>query len=282
MWPAVCIVHGVSHIDPRRFKEQAMSTQVVSVRSRKVPTLYEADESKYAGPHPWQIQGWASLVRRVMERRAYTRWVEDACSEVAVTGLEHLDGVEGPCVFIANHSSHLDTLLVHHALPRRFRRRLFFGAAQDRWFVKGKKKLVLKPWYQSLVLGNFPILRGGGSRALSYAHWLLRKKRHVFLFPEGTRSTSSELGEFKLGAAMLALENGATVVPMYLSGLQQIRPKGAREVARGKAGVEILPPIRFSAGSDPKAATEALSQKLNAAHRRHQAGHQDGEMSAAA
>ena len=128
-----------------------MSTQVVNVRSKKVPTLYEADESKYAGPHRWQIQPWAGLVRRIMERRAYTRWVEQACSEVTVTGIEHLDAIDRPCVFIANHSSHLDTLLVHHALPRRVRRRLFFGAAQDRWFVKGKKKTVLKPWTCSLV-----------------------------------------------------------------------------------------------------------------------------------
>ncbi len=241
----------------------------VSFRSRKVPTLYESDESKYAGPHPWQVRGWAKVVRRLMERRAYSRWLEAAVTEINVTGAEHLAAVDGPCVFIANHTSHLDTLLVHGVMPRTVRRRLFFGAAQDRWFVKGKKKLELQPWYQSLVLGNFPILRGGGARALTYAHWLLQNGQHVFLFPEGTRATGAELGEFKKGAALLALQNNVPVVPLYLSGLQAIRPKGSREIRPGAAGVEVLAPIRFSPGSNAAAATELLQSRLNAVHGRY-------------
>jgi len=239
----------------------------VNIRSKKVPTLYEADESKYVGPHRWQVQWWAKGIRRLMERRAYTRWLDDACSEIRVEGLEHLAEIDGPCVFIANHTSHLDTLLVHGAMPRKIRRRLYFGAAQDRWFVRGKKKLELKPWYQSLVLGNFPILRGGGARALSYAHWLLEQEQHVFLFPEGTRATGDELGEFKMGAAILALENDVPVVPLYLSGLKAIRPKGSREVRRGVAGVDILAPVRFSPDSNAAAATALLQARLNAVHR---------------
>lgn len=241
----------------------------VNIRSKKVPTLYEADESKYVGPHRWQIQWWARLTRRLMARRAYTRWLDAACEDIRITGAENLDGINGPCVFIANHTSHLDTLLVHHAVPMHVRARLYFGAAQDRWFVKGKKKLELKPWYQSLVLGNFPILRGGGARALSYAHWLLGRGQHVFLFPEGTRAMNGELGEFKLGAALLALGNDVPVVPVYLSGLREIRPKGSREVRRGRAGIEFLEPVRFSAGSDASAATALLQERMNAVHRRH-------------
>lgn len=252
----------------------------ISLRKRKVPTLYEADESKYVGPHAWQISWWAKAVRRLMEYRAYTRWVEAACEEVHVTGIEHLEGIDGPCVLIANHTSHLDTLVVHHALPRGMRSRLYFAAAQDRWFVKGKKKLTLKPWYQSLVLGNFPILRGGGARALSYARWLLEKRQMVFVFPEGTRATADELGEFKLGAALLALEHDVPVVPIYLSGLRKIRPKGSRDVCRGAAGVEILPAVRFCSGSDPAAATALLQERLTAVHRRH--AQQEAVMSDAA
>ena len=253
-------------------KERNMSSRSeapVSIRSRKVPTLYETDESKYVGPHRWQIQWWAKGIRRAMERRAYTRWLEAACADIQVNGLEHLRHLDGPCVFIANHTSHLDTLLIHGVMPRSIRRRLFFGAAQDRWFVRGKKKLELQPWYQSLVLGNFPILRGGGARALSYAHWLLEKKQHVFLFPEGTRAVGDELGQFKMGAALLAIENDIPVVPLYLSGLQAIRPKGSREVRPGRAGVDILAPVRFSPGSDPAAATALLQERLNAVHRRY-------------
>jgi 1-acyl-sn-glycerol-3-phosphate acyltransferase len=241
-------------------------TSFVNVRSKKVPTLYEADESKYAGPHRWQTQSWARGIRRLMRYKAYTRWVASGCTDVQVVGLEHLENLEGPAIFIANHQSHLDTPVVHAALPERVRKKIYFGAAQDRWFVRGKKKLTLKPWYQSLVLGNFPILRGGGKRALAHAAWLLEQGQHVFLFPEGTRSTNEELGEFKHGATLLALNLGVPVVPMHLHGLQQIRPKGCRTVTKGTARVEILPPVYLQPDSDVAETTNLLRSQLNRVH----------------
>ena len=239
-------------------------------RKKNVPALYETDASRYAGPHRWQTQAWARGVRRLWRRRAYTRWLEEACSSVEVTGLEHLDGIDGPCVFVGNHQSHIDTLVVHAALPEAVKSNLYYGAAQDRWFVKGRKKLVLKPWYQSLALGTFPILRGGGARALDYASELLAGGHHVFLFPEGTRSMNGELGEFKHGATLLAFEHDLPVVPIYLRGLEKIRPKNSREVIRGKAGADILAPIRFAPGSDVAAATDLIRERLSSVHRQHQ------------
>ena len=238
-------------------------------RQKIVPSLYETDTDKYADPHRWQIQPWAKLVRRAWRYRAYTRWTEAACERIDVAGLEHLNGINGPCVFVANHQSHLDTLITQAGLPESVKRKLFYGAAQDRWFVKGKKKLVLKPWYQSLALGTFPIMRGGGKDALSYAHWLLQKNQHVFLFPEGTRATGEELGAFKHGATLLAIENGVPIVPIYLGGLQKMRPKGTKDVVRGVASLEVLPPIEFSTGSDVAAATETIRRRLNRVHLRH-------------
>ncbi len=238
-------------------------------RVKKVPTLYEKDTSKYAGPHAWQVSWWAKLIRKAWHRRTYTRWVDAACSDLQVTGLEHLEQIPGPCIFVANHQSHLDTLVFHEVLPPKIRKQVFYGAAQDRWFVRGKKKMILKPWYQSLALGNFPILRGGGERALRYASWLLKRKQTVFLFPEGTRATSGELGEFKHGASILALEHDVPIVPVYLSGLKNIRPKGSQAAITGQAGVEILPPVVFSPGSDVAAATECIRRRMNRVHVAH-------------
>ena len=250
-----------------------MSGKLVNVRAKKVPTLYEADESLYVGPHSWQTQVWARGVRRLMRPRAYTSWLREACSDVQVRGLEHLEKLNGPAVFIANHQSHIDTLVVNHAMPARVRDHLYFGAAQDRWFVKSrpgkKRKMELQPWYQSLVLGNFPILRGGGTRALSYARDLLDRGEHVFLFPEGTRSTNDALGQFKHGATLLALQAEVPVVPLYLSGLRSIRPKGSREAHRGTAGVDILPPMQFAADVEVANATAALHEQLCRLHVQH-------------
>ncbi len=225
-----------------------------------------AAEPAYAGPHPWQIKPWAQLARRVMRTYAYTRWVDRYCDPLSVTGLQNLRSIEGPAIFVANHQSHMDTLVLFEAMPERIKRNLYFGAAADRWFVKGKKKLVLQPWYQSMVLGNFPIVRGGGAKALEYAGWLLRQGECVCIFPEGTRTTKDELGRFKPGVSILALELDVPVIPIYLSGLREMRPKGALRAKAGPAGVDVLAPVRFQRGTTVDDATATLRNALAARH----------------
>jgi len=58
----------------------------------------------------------------------------------------------------------MDTLVLFEAMPERVKRNLYFGAAADRWFRQRQEKLVLQPWYQSMVLGNFPIVRAAVRR----------------------------------------------------------------------------------------------------------------------
>lgn len=234
-------------------------------------TLYENDASKYVGGHKWQIGVPARLVRRALRHRAYTRWIDEAFTEVIVQGAEHFDALDGPAVFVGNHQSHLDTLLVHAALPERIRSSLYFGAAQDRWFVKGRKKLELQPWYQSLALGNFPIVRGGGRAALAHGQWLLSKGQNVFLFPEGTRARHDKLGEFKHGATLLAREASVPIVPLYLSGLKAIRPTGKRGVVPGPATLKVLPSVDASKGHVSQV-TQALWESMNDCHQQAHAG----------
>jgi 1-acyl-sn-glycerol-3-phosphate acyltransferase len=244
-----------------------MSIRQLPGRTKSVPTLYEADSSKYVGPHPLQLTTPARLLRKLAKPEAYTRWAREAFTDVTVQGTEYLDAVTGPAIFVANHTSHLDTILTQTALPDSISSRLYYGAAQDRWFVKGQKKVRLQPWYQSFVLGTFPILRGGGIDALRYASRILESGQHVFLFPEGTRATGEELGEFKHGATLLALRHQAPVVPLYLSGLRRIRPKGSREVRPGPVGIDILPPQVFAPGTDLLTATSAFRDLMNDVHR---------------
>ncbi|HEY6597697.1 MAG TPA: lysophospholipid acyltransferase family protein [Pseudomonadales bacterium] len=223
-------------------------------------------EPDYAGPHRWQIGAAAKTVRRIMRWYAYTRWVDRYCDPLVVRGVENLQALDGPAIFVANHQSHMDSLVLFDAMPERVKRNLYFGAAADRWFVNGKKKLVLQPWYQSLVLGNFPIVRGGGAKALEYARWLLQRGCNVCIFPEGTRTMKDELGRFKPGVAILALELGVPVVPVYLSGLRQMRPKGALHAKAGPAGVDVFAPVTFTAGTTVEDATAALRKILADRH----------------
>jgi 1-acyl-sn-glycerol-3-phosphate acyltransferase len=194
----------------------------------------DAPAPEYAGPHRWQIQAWARVVRRAMRWRAYTRWVERYCMELTVTGRDAFDAVDGPCIIVANHQSHMDTLVLFEALPERIKPHLYFGAAQDRWYVKGRKKLVLQPWYQSLVLGNFPIQRGGGSAALDHARWLLRRGPSRVHLSGGDPGHQRGLGEFRAGVALLALE-------LRRAGRAGLSVRTEGNASQGPAGGETRP-----------------------------------------
>lgn len=241
-----------------------MSIRHLSHAQKKTPSLYVTDETRYAGPHPLQLTKAARHFRSLCKHHAYVRW-ESAFSKIEVSGASHLDELCGkPAVFIANHTSHLDTVLVHAALPDVITRDIFYGAAQDRWFAKVKKwKKEYNPLYQSFVLGTFPVRRGGGLKALVYASTIVERGLKVFLFPEGTRADGESIGEFKHGATLLALKHDVPVVPLYLHGLDRIRRRGAREITPGPVSLDVLAPRRFDPDHDVADATNLLWRDMN-------------------
>lgn len=218
------------------------------------------------GPHRWQTQWWARILRRAGRWYQYSRWSDRYCKPLTVSGLEHANAVQRPCIVIANHSSHMDTMVLHAALPERIKGKMLYGAAADRWFLKGRKEITLQPWYTSLVTGCFPIQRGGGSRTLDYAKELLDKGWSVMLFPEGTRATGNSLGRFRHGVTLLALEKQVPVLPAYMSGLREMRPKGSKTITPGPAHVAFLPAQQFAPGTDVPDATMSLWQAMNEEH----------------
>jgi 1-acyl-sn-glycerol-3-phosphate acyltransferase len=210
------------------------------------------------GPYPWQISLWAQVVRRALRYHTMTRYVWRYCRPFEVEGREHLNGLRHPAIFIGNHASHLDPFALFLALPERFRLRVAFGSAADRWFLKGRKGLLKQPWYMSLTMNGFPIQRGGGKAALGYAEWLLDRRWSLVIFPEGTRSTTGKLAQFRHGVSILALAKGAPVVPIYMHGLRELRPKGSKEIGVGPVRVRIAEPIRFPAETEVAEATRRL------------------------
>jgi 1-acyl-sn-glycerol-3-phosphate acyltransferase len=227
-----------------------------------------AQEAGTVGPHKWQVTWWAKLARLAWRHHAYGRWVYPYCKPFVVTGREKFKSIHGPCIVVANHTSHMDGLVLHCALPQRRRWNVYSGAAADRWFIKGRKELVMQPWYQSLAMGTFPIQRGGGSKALDYPRWLLDQGCNLIIFPEGTRSTSRSMAKFRHGVSLLALEKKVPVVPVFLAGLRKVRPKGSREIFPGPVGAHILDPIYFPEGTEVPDATRMIYDALNDVHTR--------------
>ncbi len=222
------------------------------------------------GPHDWQIRWWARLARTLMYDYNFGRWARKYFTEHVVTGKDKFDALEGPCIVVSNHASHFDQFCLMKAIPWRIRTNLFFGAAADRWFLKGRKEVRLRPWYQSLINAAYPIHRGGGSRTLDYPKWLLDQGANLMLFPEGTRSRGRHLSKFKHGVSILALEKNVPVVPIYMAGLKKIRPPGAgmSEAVPGPVAAHVLDPITFPEGTTVPDATRTIFAAMQTVHER--------------
>jgi 1-acyl-sn-glycerol-3-phosphate acyltransferase len=230
------------------------------------PAIFQDRTIETTGPHRWQVQWWARLVRPVLWWFDIGRAWKPYMQPFTVLGRENLEGLTRPVIVIGNHTSHMDSTALYYALPPRLRRRLYFAAAADRWFIKGRKGIRKQGWYVSLE-GSFPITRGGGRAALAHAEWLLDRGESIAIFPEGTRTRSGEMGRFKAGPAILAVPRAVPVVPMYFDGLAAIRAVGTRAMAPGPATVLIGAPIRFAPDTTIEEATDTLYEAVDALRR---------------
>ena len=141
-----------------------------------------------------------------------------------VHGREQLDGVEGPVLFVANHSSHVDTPAILRALPKPWRRRTAVAAAADYFYASRRLG-----WTVSLVFGTVPVARDGrGLDEDTTAHIteLFERGWSLVMFAEGTRSRDGSVGKLRSGAAVLAAQHGLALVPIHVTGSHDVMPVG--------------------------------------------------------
>lgn len=168
-----------------------------------------------------------------------------------VVGREHLAAVQPPVLFVANHSSHMDTPVILRALPAAWRRRTAVAAAADYFYRL--------PWLAhavSLAFNTVPVRRKGEAPAADSASELTRRLDEgwsLLIFAEGTRSRDGTVGRLHSGAAVLAAQRALAIVPVHVSGTHAVMPPGRRWMrrARGRLGgsrhpvaVHFGPPIR--------------------------------------
>jgi 1-acyl-sn-glycerol-3-phosphate acyltransferase len=137
-------------------------------------------------------------------------------------GVEHLDGLQAPVVFVATHSSHIDTPIILRALPRRWRRRTVVAAAVDYFYTSRRMA-----WLVSVLFSTVPVRReGGGVADLDHIDRLLSGGWSLVVYPEGSRRREREDGRLRTGAAVLSATTGAAIVPVHLAGTRASMPPG--------------------------------------------------------
>jgi 1-acyl-sn-glycerol-3-phosphate acyltransferase len=167
-----------------------------------------------------------------------------------VLGREHLSGLDSPVLFVANHSSHMDTPAILRALPARWRRHTAVAAAAD-YFYRA-------PWLAgavALAFNTVPVHRKGDAapRGASDLARLLDAGWSLLVYAEGTRSRDGTVGRLHSGAAMLAAEHGLAIVPVHISGTHAVMPPGKGWMrrtggriagARHPIAIHFGPPVR--------------------------------------
>ncbi|MDH4475528.1 MAG: lysophospholipid acyltransferase family protein [Verrucomicrobiaceae bacterium] len=195
----------------------------------------------------------ARLVWWFLLRAAFYVW-----HRPVIIGREHLP-LQPPFMLIANHSSHLDALLLASLLPAKWRDKVSPVAASDTFFDKHATAA-----FAAWILNALAIRRRGvRSHDLSEMRDHLARQGAIFIiFPEGTRSRSGEIQTFKSGIGRLVAASSVPVVPCYLDGCFRACPPSARYSKPFRLTVKIGKPLVFQNAPDNRAGWDAIAQRL--------------------
>ena len=161
-----------------------------------------------------------------------------------VKNRKHLP-LKGPAIVVANHNSHLDTIVLMSLYPLRLLSSVRPVAAADyflcnrylQWFCKNILQIIpiQRSIHQALMNPEDPL---HGVSEASDAGSI------VIYYPEGTRGEPEQMGRFKTGIARLSERHpGVPIVPIYLRGLGKALPKGKALLVPFNADVVLGKPF---------------------------------------
>jgi long-chain acyl-CoA synthetase len=211
----------------------------------------------------WSLAAWCRGIRPAVQRIGFFPWLSWLC-ELHVEGLENLENLAGPVIFMPNHRSYLDGPLLVKAIPPRLRAKLAIAAAYDPLYERFPKIALLA----DLAFNTYPFgtkLSENIKPSLEYTGSLLDDDWNVLVFPEGGLNRSDRpMMPLRGGAGILAVEMQVPVVPMVIDGTERILPPDMlMPRRRGRVDIRFGKPIAF-APSDPYGeATRRIEQAMS-------------------
>jgi len=200
-----------------------------------------------------KLRLWANRMPARLIRRLADLVFQQPLFRLFVTletsGLEHLHGLKPPVMFVANHTSYLDQPAVMYSLPAVWRYRTA-TAAWEEFFFSNYRSQAGKFWkrftyeYGTLFLNLFPLAQSSGfRRSLAFMGKLVDRGVSILVFPEGERSADGVLLPFQPGIGVMASELGIPLVPVRISGMERVLPRGAAWPSRGRVKVAFGVPL---------------------------------------
>jgi long-chain acyl-CoA synthetase len=241
--------------------------------------LAAAPAAAEAAPEPVEFPRWNRLwpVRalRGVSQAIFLLPLARVFAWITVDGLPHLQGLEGPVIFAANHQSHMDAPVILSALPARWRRRVATAMAKEffkahffpgqftrrEWFTNS-----LNYWLSAAFFNTFPLPQreAGARQTLRYVGELIGEGYSILLFPEGKRTEQGEINAFRPGIGMMASKLAVPVVPVRLDGVNRVLHHTWKMAKPGHVRVSFGPPMRLTGEdyADLARQVEAAVRKL--------------------
>lgn len=134
-----------------------------------------------------------------------------------------LEGIE-QFIIVANHNSHLDTMILLSCLPSKLVHKVHPIAAGD-YFNKNKLIGFATSFFVNTLYVNRESKVKGEN--LDFLDSIIKDGKSIIIFPEGSRGAPDELQQFRKGVGVILSKNPSVpFVPMFLDGVGRAMPKG--------------------------------------------------------
>jgi 1-acyl-sn-glycerol-3-phosphate acyltransferase len=164
-------------------------------------------------------------------------------------------------VYFANHTSHLDFILIWSALPASARVRTRPIAGADYW-ERGRVRryLATRVFHAVLIERGTP---AGAQHSLAAIAEAMGEETSIIVFPEGTRSPDGRLLPFRSGLYHLCQRKPELeLVPVYLDNMTRILPKGELLPVPLLSRVTFGAPLRLEPGEEKRAFNDRMRDAL--------------------
>jgi len=193
---------------------------------------------------------------------------------IRVKGLDRLAPVKEPVVYAANHQSYIDAAVILAAMPARRRYRIATAAAKeffaahyrpDQHSRLARLTSSLSYYLSTLFFNVFPLpQREAGTReSIRYLGELLSAGTSVLIFPEGVRTETGEIDEFRPGIGMIALRLKAPIIPVRIVGVDRILHRSWRMARPGSVRVIFGAPLQ-PIGTDYRTIAKQVEEAVKA------------------
>jgi len=197
---------------------------------------------------------------RIVRRISQATWILPLgriFAWVRVSGLEHIEHLEGPVVFASNHQSHFDVPVILMAMPGRLRAKVAPAALKE--FFKAhffpedfSSRQVftnrLNYYLSAFFFNIFPLPQreAGARQTLRYIGEVAGDGYSVLIFPEGVRSDSGDIKPFRGGIGMIGSRLGLPIIPVRIDGADRVLHPRWKWPKPGPVSVAFGTPMRLS------------------------------------